>query len=122
MQSFATWSASFGLSGAQLTADTDGDGLTDGLEYVLGTSPVEPTRGGAAQFRREGGDNVFRFTHPVWVTGVTYGVETSVDLKTWTPSAEPLVVESVVDLKETLMVKLPPSVQPQFVRLTATFP
>ncbi len=42
-----TWLASYGLTGAAVSGDADGDGLPNLAEYALGTSPVAADRSGA---------------------------------------------------------------------------
>ncbi len=101
------WGAAEGLVGeeAALTADPDGDGLSNLVEYALGLDPQSPDPLPAARLEP---DNVvtyaepsppaahrltLRFTRPAGREGVLYRVKVSSDLKDW-QDISPLSVES----------------------------
>ena len=84
--------ASFGLTGAAaaLTADPDGDGLANLLEYALGMNPKSaavtrcrcPSSGSTAASR-----TFDLFSRSSVATDLTYTVQASADLQTWTDLA-----------------------------------
>ncbi|WP_035605237.1 autotransporter-associated beta strand repeat-containing protein [Haloferula sp. BvORR071] len=80
---FAAYVESNGLSGDP-SADFDGDGLADAVEYVLGTSPTQAGSTGPT-LELVGGNFVFSFTrdHASLTPDITVTVETSPDLATW---------------------------------------
>ncbi len=123
---FATWAAQNGLSGADASAsaDTDGDGLSQLLEYALGLDPSVADGGPASRptlSREAGGALVFRFRRPVSVAGLGYAVETAASLaETWTASALSPVVESTSGGVDTLALAFPAPTGAFFVRLRVT--
>jgi PKD repeat protein len=86
---YATWLAGHDLpSATAFTADTDGDGLPDGLEFLLGTDPASPSQSHSDLTPAANG---FTFTHPVnesATLGATLHYEWSTDLSTWHLSGE----------------------------------
>ncbi|MEY4489358.1 MAG: hypothetical protein RIQ79_1866 [Verrucomicrobiota bacterium] len=75
---------------AALLADPDGDGRPNLLEYALGSNPQAgdgpPTTGGTLN-RADGKHGALTFTRPLGLTDVTYAVEASDDLLTWSRDA-----------------------------------
>ena len=96
-QSIEEWRAlhmgsASGVETAADTADYDGDGVVNLLEYAFGTSPRAPASRslpeGIAVPDGVGGEYFeIRFTHPAGITGVTYGAEWSATLAgaSWVP-------------------------------------
>lgn len=89
--------ATAGLTGANaaLNADPDGDGLTNLTEYALNLNPAKSDAGSTAvpqsqvAIRAYGGTNYLSilFTRVPLATDITYIVESSPDLLTWTTVA-----------------------------------
>jgi hypothetical protein len=88
---FDAWAATNSLMGLQAatTADPDGDGLTNALEYALALDPRVATTQGAPTVQNvtagDGPHLEITFVKPVGLSSVTYLVEVSTDLITWQP-------------------------------------
>lgn len=88
----AAWLASYSLSSS--TDDPDHDGLTTQLEYLLGSSPLDPSSsalptGSVESFEVEGVPGDYLVIHTQRRTGsddLASEVQTSSDLATWTPA------------------------------------
>lgn len=85
---YLAWSFASTVGGA--LDDYDSDGLVNGLEYALGLDPTEPTDSPNAQdilsvslTSKE--QLSLSVVEPEGVSGVTYGAESSTDLKIWSP-------------------------------------
>jgi autotransporter-associated beta strand protein len=78
---YDTWTASFSLTGnaALTSADPDGDGLVNLLEYALGTSPIVSDASSAYTLGRSGNFLTIGFNHPA-DSSLTYTIEGSSDL------------------------------------------
>ena len=83
--SLADWATSHGLVGPPESTDTDGDGLTDLLEYATGSDPNEPSPYPLEIKRNEAGELVF--THPLNLLAepLRVSIDTSYDLALWSP-------------------------------------
>ncbi len=124
VRTYAAWIGSWLLSGdtAAATADPDGDGLPNLVEFALGLAPTAPNTTGLPALTLEGGEAVFRFTRPRIATGVTYLVQTSTDLLTWSPAAVSPSAETSTPDTETLVVRFPAASPRLFARLAVTQP
>lgn len=60
-QTFDQWIATFTVSANERSADPDGDGASNYLEYMLGTDPANPSDGFAISIRQEPGRGVIEF-------------------------------------------------------------
>jgi len=123
MESFAAWAASAGLPTAQSSqsADPDGDGVSNLLEYALGRAAEIADAAAPLSMRGEAGMLAFRFTRPKSVVGLSYEIQASIDLVNWVNAGVP-AVESSGDTYETLVLKLPASGVRRFVRLYVGMP
>lgn len=65
-------------------ADPDHDGVTNLTEYALGTDPKTATTSGLPQITVSNGEWVVTYTRPADRSDLTYTVETSTNLSTWT--------------------------------------
>ncbi|RYD33164.1 MAG: hypothetical protein EOP86_14015, partial [Verrucomicrobiaceae bacterium] len=93
------WLDYYSLTPGDLPLDSDGDSLTNLVEFALGTNPLANTPGDGADMapsssRESGGQTGIRFQVPVTAQaggyggeGVHYVIEASGDLSTWTPIA-----------------------------------
>lgn len=80
---YAQWKLDAGLpADAGADADTDGDGLPNLLEYALGSSPVSAASTGVATI--ESADGRLSLSYQRLRDELTYLVESSTDLATWT--------------------------------------
>ena len=81
----------YGLAGVDPTSDSDGDGVSNLLEFVLGANPVVPGAASlpTAQYVAAGGATslVYTFYPATNLGAVTWMVETSPDLVNWTATA-----------------------------------
>ncbi len=124
---YAAWAAAAGLTGAEalLSADPDGDGLANLLEYALGGSPLQPSTAPAPSVTLSDGAGAFSHRHSK-TAAVTFAYETSTDLSTWASLVvTPSVVTGDVDgdgKVELLRVLAPISAGEtrKFVRLVVT--
>ncbi len=108
-----TWSAASQLD----TADPDGDGRNNLLEYALGSSPTAPNPELTPQII--GTDLVLTYTLDPRKTDLTYITETSTDLLTWTPVASTLV-SATADFAQTRIATTPTGSTRKFLRLRVT--
>jgi hypothetical protein len=103
---FASWIAGFpGAAGAPgFAQDADGDGIPNGVEHVLGTSPAANSTG-LYQVSRTG--NAVRFRHSrsnSIVAGVTHGYRWSSDLVNWRNSGQSNGAGTLVNISTTTPV------------------
>jgi hypothetical protein len=117
------------------TGDSDGDGLSDLMEYALGLDPLVANSTGtptaALQVNSADGLSFLTLTYRRRLTrnGLTYHIETSPDLKTWTEISSPEKISASANgdsLTETVVVRLLPSIDAttprRFARLKVTTP
>lgn len=141
-QPYASWAATYPLSGANypFTADPDRDGLANGLEWILGGTPlapnaiIQPQVGGTAAnltltFARNDGSESSSTLLAQWATDLT-GASWN-DVPIGATSSGPNVNGVIVTVTENgaaadaIVVTIPRSNGPQgrlFVRLRATMP
>jgi hypothetical protein len=136
--SFASWAAAPGfalsLANQTSTADADGDGVPNLLEYVLGGQPnlsdADPLL--PALTRNTGGDYLFTFRRSgISKTGTSLVVQYSTNLVTWTDIPVGAASSGAVNVQQntpspdmdTVTVTIAnPGAVPCFARLRATTP
>jgi len=97
------------------SADADGDGLANVLEYALGNNPTSPRSVALPNGTVENGQFVFRFTHALAASDVSVVVQQSTDLVTWSTLSS--TVESSTGTAEVRVAALPLTNAKAFVRL-----
>jgi len=83
----ADWAMSHGLVGPPESTDTDGDGLTNLLEYATGSDPNEPSPCPLEIHRNEAGELVFSHPLNLLANPLRVSIEGSNDLALWFPIA-----------------------------------
>ena len=81
----ADWATNHGLVGPPESADSDGDGLSDLLEYATGSDPNESTPYPLEISRNELGELVFNHPLNLLTEPLRVSVEVSQDLALWVP-------------------------------------
>jgi hypothetical protein len=86
---FASWASGYSLTGEQAsaTADPDGDGLNNLLEYALGSTP--DSSASRPNLASQISDSKLQITFTPQRSDVTYTIEASSDLTTWSPLTMP---------------------------------
>jgi alpha-tubulin suppressor-like RCC1 family protein len=101
-------------------ADPDHDGVPNLLEFALGSDPRNSNVAGWTLVQ-EGANWVYRYTRPAGgAVGVTYIVESSNDLVTWTTVTS--VIESTAAGVDTMKATVPTNGTSNFFRLRVTQP
>jgi pectin methylesterase-like acyl-CoA thioesterase len=92
---FALWADGFGLDGAVAgfaSADADGDGVANLLEYVLGGNPAAPDSGllplVTVVDTVDGKQLVLEYKRAIAASSVPVTVETTADFSSWTPRTD----------------------------------
>ncbi len=125
---FTTWKTSQNVIAD--TADDDRDGLTNLIEYALGSSPTQPASAATpvAGLLEEGGETyvTLTFTHRIGADDCQCTPQASTELTNWNAAAMTALSKvNTGDGKETIVYR---TVAPQaaeqriFVRLLVTFP
>jgi len=78
---FTAWAIGQGISGR--ATDTDGDGLNNEFEYLMGLNPKAASNARLPAVSISAGRPAFTYTYRTDAV-ITYTVQTSTDLKTWT--------------------------------------
>lgn len=76
------WQRKFGVGAISRTADADGDGFTNGQEFIFATNPLDPESRPVMTFSQPGPDQLDTSWHGE--PGKLYDLETSTDLASWT--------------------------------------
>ena len=88
-------------------ADPDGDGVANLMEYAGGSHALNAASRPRMSGGVEGNNAVFIAERPLAATGITYGVEQSTDLTTWTPAAFTEEVLTDDGITRTVKVTVP---------------
>jgi hypothetical protein len=137
---YQDWAAGHGLTGAaaNITADPDGDGVCNLMEYAFDLSPEVPDRSALPQFRlvsqtNNGASGAFltvQFPRQLGTTNLIYILQGSSDLRSWTdlctaagtnpPSGPGFVSETGTSYKRQVVardtVAAQTATRPRFVR------
>jgi hypothetical protein len=113
------WNITTDTGNAANTADPDGDGIVNLLEYALGTTP--DSSASRPNLTSQISDSKLQLTFTPQRSDVTYTVEASSDLVTWTDLAMPTLTvgQSATVTDDTA---LSGTVTKRFLRLKVTIP
>ena len=123
----------YGLAadGSEDTDDTDGDGMANLLEYALGANPLDADPSALPTASVADGQLVFVFQRPDSAeTDLSYVVQSSPDLSTWTEhvvgadsgtsNGATITIEEYGDADDTVTVSIPFTGARAFARLAVT--
>ncbi len=119
---YAEWAAGLGMSTTAKTADDDGDGYSNLLEYALGMSP---TTGGdvnlASSVMDVSGQKYLQLSvnRTLVRPGITWSLERSADMVNWSSATSAVITDtaSQLVLRDTLPLT---GAEKRFIRLRAT--
>ncbi len=119
---FLAWQTATPGAGTTPQANGDGDLFDDVLEYALGGDPASGASPGVADALEIAGTGVsFSVRRPSGLGGVTWSVETSTDLATWTPRPQSPVITALAGNRESARWEgVGLTTTPGFVRLRVT--
>ena len=92
----ADWRTTHGLVGDPVLTDSDLDGLTDIIEFAIGSDPLAYTPPPVSIELDENGKLLVRFPRHLSRADINFRAETSSDLQIWQPMRNDFVLESSV--------------------------
>jgi hypothetical protein len=121
----ADWQTTHGLAGDPVLTDTDFDGLTDIIEFAIGSDPHAYTPAPVCVELDENGKLLVRFPRHLSRAGIDFRAETSTDLRNWQPMRNDFVFESSVaaegsPVAEVVYRSYAPASSERYVRLVVS--
>jgi len=103
--------------------DVNGDGAKNLIGYALGLDPGDPGAGKMPEVEVSGSDVSLIYTKEVTATDLTYAIEQSTDLASWSPASPVNVIVGTVGTIQTIKAKVPRGTESRlFLRLRVTRP
>jgi hypothetical protein len=114
------WQSQHSWNGGDNTemGDPDGDRITNLVEYALGLNPVSAGNSGLPVTNASGPNVTFTYTKDTSKTDLTYQVQFSTDLGTWTNVTS--VRSGPAGTIETWVATVPQDTAQKFLRLQVT--
>ena len=115
----------FGNTESSHDEDFDNDGLVNLLEYALGCDPIDSNSANLPEFNiNSDGFGMLSYTRPAETLGLTYFIESSVDLNTWQVANDNFDISIITEgaVSSVLAQLKQPIQQMPFYRVTVSTP